>query len=105
MIYKIFIPKSVQIKLEKYINYILEVFKSKQSAKNLILDYKQTIEILSRNAESYPLLEDEDLKKKNLRRIPFKKHRYVIIFHIVGQDIVYIDAIYHMLQDYLNLLK
>ena len=105
MTYKVVIPRFAQLQFDRYVDYILDKFKSKQSARNLIIDFKETIKILSQNTEAYPLLEDEDLKRKNLRRIPFQKHKYVIIYHILGETSVYLDAIYHTLQDYMNLLK
>ena len=105
MTYKVEIPKFAQIQFDNYVGYILDKFKSKQSARNLIIDFKETIDILSKNPEAYPLLELEELRRRNLRRITFQKHRYVIIYHIIDENIVYVDAIYHTLQDYMNLLK
>ena len=105
MTYKVEIPRFAQLQFDKYIDYILDKFKSKQAARNLVIDFKETIKILSLAPEAYPFLEDEDLRRKNLRRIPFQKHKYVIIYHIFGEDLVYVDAIYHTLQDYMNLLR
>ena len=105
MTYKVEIPRFAQSQFDNYVYYILDKFKSKQAARNLVIDFKDTIKLLSQHPEAYPLLENEYLKGKNLRHIPFQKHRYVVIYHVLGEDKVYVDAIYHTLQDYMNLLR
>ena len=47
MTYKVEIPRFAQLQFDKYIDYILDKFKSKQAARNLVIDFKETIKILS----------------------------------------------------------
>lgn len=102
MTYKVVITRLAESQLESYVDYILNKFKSKQAAKELISDYKETVKSLSLLAGSLPLLNDSELRKRNIRKINFKKHRYLILYRIVG-NIVSVEAIYHSLQDYHNI--
>lgn len=54
-------------------------------------------------ATSLKYCENPKLKKLEYRRINFKNHNYFMLYR-VNDDIVFIDNIFHDLQDYENYL-
>ena len=75
--------------------------KSKQAAKNFLDDFEATIQSLESIAGSLKLCDNPRLKELGYRRINFFSHRYFMMYRIV-EDIVFIDNIFHELQDYEN---
>lgn len=59
---------------------------------------------LSHVAGSLKMCEDERLRALGYRTIHFKRHRYFMLYRIEG-SVVYVDSIYHDLQDYENLFR
>ena len=49
-------------------------------------------------------LDDKILRAKGYRTIHFKKHQYIMVYTIDG-NVVYVEGIYHDLQDYENTLR
>lgn len=75
MDYKINLMQSAEDDLEHFIEYLVIEKKNPQAAKNLLDDFERTKESLS--------------------------HRYFMLYR-VENDMVYIDSIFHELQDYEN---
>lgn len=73
MDYKINLMQSAEDDLEHFIEYLVIEKKNPQAAKNLLDDFERTKESLS--------------------------HRYFMLYR-VENDMVYIDSIFHELQDY-----
>lgn len=88
--------------LESYVEYIACVLNSKQAASNVLSDFRKTVDKLQYMAESLPLLSNVKLRERGYRRINFENHRYLILYR-VEDDVVYVDAVYHALQDYENI--
>ena len=57
--------------------------------------------MLERIAGSLKMCENPRLKKLGYRRINFLSHRYFLLYRI-AENMVYIDAVFHELQDYEN---
>ncbi len=68
---------------------------------NLLDDFEATIQRLRTAASSLKLCENPRLKELGYRRINFLAHRYFMLYRIVD-DIVFVDSIFHELQDYEN---
>lgn len=66
---------------------------------NVIFDFEDTIEALSRVAGSIRYCEDGDLRKRGYKRRDFLNHDYFVLFRIEGNK-VYVDDIFHELQDF-----
>ncbi len=94
-------PKAIS-QLNSYIDYLQYVLLNEQAARNVWQDAMETRQMLSIVAGSLGLCEDPRLRKHTYRQINFKRHRYLMLYRIDGSD-VYVDAIYHQLQDYENL--
>ena len=67
-------------------------------------DAEETKYRLSRIAGGLKLCEDPRLHDLEYRTIRFKRHNYFMLYRI-QDNVVYVDAIYHDLQDYENYLK
>ncbi len=104
MEYKVVVTDFAKEQLESYIAYIINELKSKQGARAVLDDYLDTINILKVSANSLALLQDKNFAIYNYRRINFCKHRYFMLYRIVD-NIVFVDAIYHGLQDYKNIIQ
>ena len=94
-------PKALS-QLNSYIDYIQYTLLNDQSAYNVWQDALETRVQLSRVAGSLKLCTHPELKKNGYRAIGFRRHRYLMLYRIEGTT-VYVDAIYHQLQDYENI--
>ena len=82
MVYKIVVTSEAEKDFEGFVRYLLLEKKSEQAAKNLIDDFEKT--------------------KLNLyRRINFLSHKYFMLYRVEG-SLVFVDNIFHELQDYEN---
>ena len=87
--------------MQKYIEYILYEKKNQQAAASLLDDFEYTKDILAEVAGSLKLCDNEKLRSLGYRRIGFKLHRYFMLYR-VEDTTVYIDGIFHELQDFEN---
>ena len=64
-------------------------------------DFEKTKESLSKVAGGLKLCDNPKLKELGYRRINFLSHRYFMLYRIEGNT-VFVDSIFHELQDYEN---
>ncbi len=95
-------PKALS-QLNDYIDYLQYTLLNDQAAYNVWQDALETRNQLSKIASSLKLCSHPKLKKSGYRVIHFMRHRYLMLYRIEGAT-VYVDAIYHQLQDYENIL-
>ena len=74
---------------------------NKQAAKNVLVDFEDTINKLKYVASSLNVCDNPRLQSLGYRRINFQQHRYFMLYRIEN-DVVYVDDIFHELQDYEN---
>lgn len=101
MDYKVIITEDAEADMDKFVHYLLFEKKNEQAAINLIDDFEVTIAILTHAAESLKMCENQHLKELGYRRINFMSHRYFMLYK-VETDKVFVDSIFHELQDYEN---
>lgn len=101
MDYKTYIMKAAEEDLDNFIAYLLFEKKNEQAARNILEDFEKTIDNLSGIAGSLKLCDNPRLRELGYRRINFLSHRYFMLYRIDG-DRVYVDNIFHELQDYEN---
>ena len=101
MDYKVVLMEDAEEDLDKFINFLLNVKKSEQAARNLLNDFEATKISLSNVAGSLKLCDNPRLKLLGYRRINFLSHRYFMLYRIEGNT-VFVDNIFHELQDYEN---
>lgn len=99
MDYKVIITEDAEADMDKFVHYLLFEKKNEQAAINLIDDFEATIAILTHAAESLKMCENQHLKELEYRRINFMSHRYFMLYRVEG-DKVFVDSIFHELQDY-----
>ena len=101
MDYKIVVTKDAEEDLDRFIQYLIFEKKSTQAARNVLDDYDATIESLKYVAGSLKLCDNPRLNQLEYHRINFLNHRYFMMYRI-GENIVFVDNIFHELQDYEN---
>ena len=104
MVSKVIISNLAQQQLDNYIRYVLLEKSNPQAAKRITEDALITRDSLLNVADSLRLLEDKDLASLGYRKILFKYHEYLFIYRVVD-NVAYVEATYHHLQDYENLFK
>lgn len=104
MDYKVFVTKDAEEDLEHFVNYLVVEKKNLQAARNVLNDYDATIETLKHVAGSLKLCDNPELRQLGYRRINFLNHRYFMMYRIEDK-VVYVDNIFHELQDYENRLN
>ncbi len=91
-------------KLDRYVGYLLNVKKSAQAAQALLKDFSETRESLETTAGALPLPDDENLRKRDLKRINLQRHHYFLLFRI-REDVVEIVTMFHGLENYSEKLE
>ncbi|MCI6997010.1 MAG: type II toxin-antitoxin system RelE/ParE family toxin [Eubacterium sp.] len=103
MDYKVVVTVDAEEDLNNYIRYLLIVKKNEQAAKNVLDDFEATVQSLKRVAGSLKLCDNPRLRKLGYRRINFLSYRYFMMYRI-DEDVVFVDNIFHELQDYENIM-
>ena len=99
--YKVVKTDKANSQLKGYLYYLRNDLNNPQAAKAVRDDYRDTLKQLKNVAGSLKTCDNPNLAKRNLKRICFQRHDYVILFR-VEDNIATIVRIYHMLQDYEN---
>lgn len=101
MDYKIVVTMDAEEDLERFIKYLIVEKESVQAAENVLNDYDATIESIKHVAGNLKLCDNPRLRHLEYRRINFLNHRYFMLYRIVD-NVVFVDNIFHELQDYEN---
>lgn len=101
MDYKVVVTRDAEEDLERFIKYLVIDKGNTQAAENVLNDYDVTIESLKHVAGSLKLCDNPRLCQLEYRRIHFLNHGYYMLYRIVD-DVVFVDNIFHELQDYEN---
>ncbi|MCM1090421.1 MAG: type II toxin-antitoxin system RelE/ParE family toxin [Butyrivibrio sp.] len=101
MDYKVVVTREASKDLECVIQYLITEKESIQAADNLLNDYDTTIENLKHVAGSLKLCDNPRLHQLGYHRINFLNHKYFMLYRIVD-NVVFVDSIFHELQDYEN---
>lgn len=104
MDYEVVITSDAEEDLDRFIKYLLFEKKSIQAARNVLDDFESTKNSLKQVAGSLRLCDNPKLKELGYRRIHFSTHRYFMLYRI-EKNTVFIDNIFHELQDYENYLS
>ena len=97
--YKVVLMQRAEEDLDRFVTYLLLEKNNEQAAGNLLKDFEVTKESLSNVAASLKLCDNFKLRELGYRRINFLSHRYFMLYRI-EKDTVFVDAIFHELQDY-----
>ncbi len=99
--YKVFITAEAEDDLERIIQYIVFEKQNFQAASNILEDFELTKNKLKTSAKALKFCNNQKLKNLGYRRINFQNHKYFMLYR-VKDNIVFIDSIFHELQDYEN---
>ena len=99
--YEVVVTRDAEEDLERFVKYLIIEKESMQAAENVLNDYDATIESLKYVAGSLKLCNNPRLRQLEYRRINFLNHRYFMLYRIVD-NVVFVDNIFHELQDYEN---
>ncbi len=101
MDYKVIITEDAEEDLDRFVQYLLFEKKNEQAAGNLLDDFEATVSSLSHVAGSLKVCDNLYLKELGYRRINFLAHKYFMLYRIEDAT-VFVDNIFHELQDYEN---
>lgn len=97
MDYKVVVTSDAEENLDRFIQYLL-LEKNEQAARNVLDDFEDTLNCLKNVAGSLSLCENQRLRALDYHRINFLRHRYFMLYRI-EENLVFIDNIFHELQD------
>ncbi len=104
MVYKVIISELAESQLDHIVYYILYELNNLQAGISILEDAEETKQRLSHVAGSLRLCDHPRLHELGYRMIHFKHHQYIMVYRIQGHK-VYVEGIYHDLQDYENILR
>jgi ribosomal protein S6 len=104
MEYEVIISDLAQTQLEEHLHYIVYELKNEQAAQSVLADFNKTRDTLERVAGSLKESENDRLRELGYKVIHLEKHRYVMVYRVVG-SVAMVQGVYHELQDYANLLR
>lgn len=104
MEYEVVLTDNAAADLDAFLLYILREKQNPQAVQAILDDYEQTIQVLSRVVTSLKLCDNPRLKELGYHRINFISHRYFMLYR-VEHHTVYVDNIFHELQDYANIIS
>ncbi|MCI9325479.1 type II toxin-antitoxin system RelE/ParE family toxin [Lachnospiraceae bacterium 54-11] len=100
--YKVIVSPKALSQLNNYIDYIQYTLLNEDAAYRVWQDAIETRNQLAVIAGSLKYCSHPKLKELGYRSVNFKEHRYTMIYRVNGRE-VYVEAIYHQLQDYENI--
>lgn len=99
MAYKIVVSQRANEQMEEIIVYIITKLQNKQAAKAVYDDIMNAYDKLEYMAGAMAICEDPYLAAKGYRRLALEHHDYVLLYQMDGST-VYVNGIFHMLEDY-----
>ena len=102
MAFNVHITDFAYDQLDQILDYITNRLLNPEAAANVLEDVDIALEKLETSASAVKLCDEPELAQHGYSKYLLEKHRYILLYRIEGRD-VFIDRIYHELQDYLNL--
>ena len=99
MEFKVVLTSRAQLDFRNITHYLLYELKSEQAAISVTNDMEHTIERLSYMASGLKLCDNPRFRDLGYSTIHFKHHNYFMLYRI-QDNLVFVDAIYHDLQNY-----
>ena len=99
--YRVELTDSAHRQLRTILEYLLYNLQNEQAYCSVKEDFLNTVEKLEYQAGIIADSEYEYLRERNLKRMHFLSHRYILLFRIYN-EVVYIVEIHHETEDYIN---
>ena len=90
--------------MDSIVEYLIIHLHNKQAASHFIDSVENGKFILSDSPESFQLCLNSKLQSMGYRRLNLEKTKYFLLYRIENST-VFVDGIYHQLQDYENKIK
>ena len=103
MEFSVIVTEHAAQQLENILDYLVYRLHSPQAATNLLNEIEAAYHQLEYMPTSMPYCQDIYLRAKEYIKWPLSKHRYIILYQVKGAN-VYVNGIFHMLEDYQNKL-
>ena len=104
MDYKVIFTENALEDMNSIVEYLIFHLHNKQAANHFIDSVENGKYVLSNSAESFQLCLNSRLRSNGYRKWNLAKTKYFLLFRIENST-VFIDGIYHQLQDYENKIK
>ena len=102
--FRITIMPEAKGQLRNYLKYLKINLKNEQAYHSVKADYEDTINRLKTLAGSINVCEHPKLAEREIRKIFFRKHDYVLLYRIKG-DTAEVVSMFHTLEDYENKIR
>lgn len=102
--YRVIVSNGTKQQLRRSLRYLRDHAKSQQAVKAVYNDYVEVRKTLQNIGGSLRLCEDEELAALGYHRINFKSHNYFLLYRVEGGN-VYVDYMFHGLEDYKNKMR
>ncbi|MGM9528517.1 MAG: type II toxin-antitoxin system RelE/ParE family toxin [Phascolarctobacterium sp.] len=99
MDFKIIISENAARQLENILDYLIYRLHSPQAASNVLNEIEAAYTQMQYMADSMPYCQDRYLLSKGYRKWPLSKHDYVLLYQVKG-NVVYVNGVFHMLENY-----
>jgi len=99
--FNVILAPAARDQLDRFVDYIQYTLLNEQAAKNVYEDAVETLDELKTIATSLQYCRNPQLRERGYRLINFRHHQYLMLYLVNGTD-VYVEAVYHQLQDYEN---
>lgn len=103
MAYNVILTDFAESQLDSIIRYVAVDLCNKSAANEILSDVEEAIAQLSFSADVYAPCTEPELKEHNYIRFHLRRHRYIMLYRII-RNYVFIERIYHELQDYQHLV-
>ena len=104
MAFEVVVTEDAEQDLDRFLFYLVYEKRNTQAASNLLNNFERTKNSLKDIAGSLHYCDNERLKKLGYRRINFDGMDYFLLYRIVDNT-VFIDNMFHFLQDYEHKMK
>ena len=101
MAYEVVIASIAEDDIDSIVRYLIRKKKNKAAAVKFLNDVENAVKVLECSAESFQFCVNRRLHDSGYRKLYLKKSKYFVLYRI-EEYIVYIDDIFHQLQDFEN---
>lgn len=99
MVYNVNLTDFASDQLDRIVEYVAVTLCNPTAARAILDDVDEAIEQLETMADCFSPCEEPELAEFGYIRFHLKSHRYVLLYRIVDAS-VYVERIFHELQDY-----
>ena len=104
MNYRVIFTENALEDMDSIVEYLIIHLRNKQAASHFVDSVENGKSILSNSADSFQLCLNSKLQSMGYRKLNLEKTKYFLLYRIENSA-VFVDGIYHQLQDYENKIK